>query len=138
MMNPSCSRYGSYTSMIVSASSLIDAAGASPRLARALTDAIDRKDLPGLTLLCNREVPPGKARDALLMLAQPPRPQTEASSLLARAQDLAPNDAAAAALRRLAEQTLEQLDALDAQREAWQPQPAPVAAIPTDITRRQK
>ena len=83
-------------------SSLIDAAGASPRLARALTDAIDRKDLPGLTLLCNREVPPGKARDALLMLAQPPRPQTEASSLLARAQDLAPNDAAAAALRRLA------------------------------------
>ena len=83
-------------------SSLIDAAGASPRLARALTDAIDRKDLPGLTLLCNREVPPGKARDALLMLAQPPRPQTEASTLLAQAQELAPNDAAAAALRRLA------------------------------------
>ena len=82
-------------------SALIAAAGASPRLARALTDAIDRKDLPGLTLLCTREVPPGKPRDALLMLAQPPRPQTEASALLSRAQELAPDEAAASALRRL-------------------------------------
>ena len=48
-------------------SALIAAAGASARLARALTDAIDRKDLPGLTLLCTREVPPGRARDALLI-----------------------------------------------------------------------
>jgi len=82
-------------------SALIAAAGASPRLARALTDAIDRKDLPGLTLLCTREVPPGKPREALLMLAQPPRPQTEASALLSRAEELAPDEAAAAALRRL-------------------------------------
>ena len=82
-------------------SALVDAAGASSRLARALTDAIDRKDLPGLTILCTREVPPGKARDALLMLAQPPRPQTEASALLSRAQELAPNDAASSAVRRL-------------------------------------
>ena len=83
-------------------SALIAAADASPRLARALTDAIDRKDLPGLTLLCTREVAPGKARDALLMLAQPPRPQAEASALLARAQELAPSAAASAALHRLA------------------------------------
>ena len=83
-------------------SALIEAARISPRLARALTDAIDRKDLPGLTLLCTREVPAGKARDALLMLAQPPRPQAEASALLSRAQELAPDDDSAAALRRLA------------------------------------
>jgi ATP phosphoribosyltransferase regulatory subunit len=83
-------------------SALIAAAGASTRLARALTDAIDRKDLPGLTLLCTREVPAGKARDALLMLAQPPRPQAEASALLSRAQEVAPDDNSAAALRRLA------------------------------------
>jgi ATP phosphoribosyltransferase regulatory subunit len=82
-------------------SALIAAAGASARLARALTDAIDRKDLPGLTLLCTREVPAGKIRDALLMLAQPPRPQTEASALLSRAQELAPDEVAAGALRRL-------------------------------------
>jgi len=82
-------------------SALIAAAGASPRLARALTDAIDRKDLPGLTLLCTREVPPGKARDALLMLAQPPRPQAEATALLTRAQQLAPGEAASSALQRL-------------------------------------
>ena len=82
-------------------SALIAAAGASSRLARALTDAIDRKDLPGLTLLCTREVSPGKARDALLMLAQPPRPQGEAGALLSRAQQLAPSGAASSALQRL-------------------------------------
>jgi ATP phosphoribosyltransferase regulatory subunit len=79
-------------------SALIDAAHASQRLARALTDAIDRKDLPTLLALCTREIAPGKA---LIMLAQPPRPQTEASALLQRAIELAPTDAAAAALRRL-------------------------------------
>ena len=93
-------------------SALIAAAGASPRLARALTDAIDRKDLPGLTLLCTREVPAGKARDALLMLAQPPRRQAEASALLSRASDLAPGEAASAALHRLAS-ALELLKARD-------------------------
>jgi len=82
-------------------SALIDAAGASPRLARALSDAIDRKDLPSLTALCS-ELAPGKPRDALLMLAQPPRPQTEAVTLLSRALELSPAPAATAALQRLA------------------------------------
>jgi ATP phosphoribosyltransferase regulatory subunit len=82
-------------------SALIDAAQASPRLARALTDAIDRKDLPSLAALCTREVAPGKARDALLLLAQPPRPQAEASVLLERAIELSPTEAASSALRRL-------------------------------------
>ena len=39
-------------------SALIDEAAISPRLARALTDAIDRKDLPTLAGLCSREVEP--------------------------------------------------------------------------------
>jgi ATP phosphoribosyltransferase regulatory subunit len=36
------------------------------------------------------------------MLAQPPRPQTEATAMLARAQEVAPSAAASAALQRLA------------------------------------
>lgn len=82
---------------------LAKAAGASERLAQALHGAIDRKDLPTLRSLCEREVPPGKARDALLILAQPPRPQTQAEDLLARARSLAPGDDALAALQRLSD-----------------------------------
>jgi ATP phosphoribosyltransferase regulatory subunit len=73
-------------------SALATAAGASPRLVTALHDAVDRKDLPTLRALCEREVLPGKARDAILMLAQPPRPQAEAREMLERAEDLAPGD----------------------------------------------
>jgi len=82
-------------------SALAAAAGASPRLAGALNDAVDRKDLPTLRGLCEREVPPGKARDAILMLAQPPRPQTEARELLARAEELAPSPDALQSVRRI-------------------------------------
>ena len=82
-------------------SALAAAAGASPRLAGALNDAVDRKDLPTLRGLCEREVTPGKARDAILMLAQPPRPQTEARELLARAEELAPSPDALQSLRRI-------------------------------------
>ena len=84
-------------------SALAAAAGVSERLAAALHDAVDRKDLPGLRALCEREVPAGKARDALLMLAQPPRPQTQAADLLARAEALAPSEEARAALRRVSD-----------------------------------
>jgi ATP phosphoribosyltransferase regulatory subunit len=83
-------------------SALAAAAGASLRLAGALNDAVDRKDLPTLRALCEREVPPGKAREAILLLAQPPRPQAEAGELLARAETLAPTDDARAALQRIA------------------------------------
>ena len=62
---------------------------------------MDRKDLPTLRGLCEREVPPGKAREAILMLAQPPRPQTEARELLSRAEALAPSADALDALRRI-------------------------------------
>jgi ATP phosphoribosyltransferase regulatory subunit len=82
-------------------SALAAAAGASPRLAAALNDAVDRKDLPTLRGLCEREVPPGKAREAILMLAQPPRPQSEARELLARAEALAPSAEALDAIRRI-------------------------------------
>jgi ATP phosphoribosyltransferase regulatory subunit len=82
-------------------SALAAAAGASPRLAGALNDAVDRKDLPTLRILCEREVTPGKAREAILMLAQPPRLQTEARELLARAEALAPSEDATLALRRI-------------------------------------
>jgi ATP phosphoribosyltransferase regulatory subunit len=82
-------------------SALAAAAGASPRLAGALNDAVDRKDLPTLRSLCEREMAPGKAREAILMLAQPPRPQTEARELLARAEALAPSEEALQALRRI-------------------------------------
>jgi ATP phosphoribosyltransferase regulatory subunit len=82
-------------------SALATAAGASERLATSLIQAVDRKDLPTLRLLCEREVPPGKAREAILMLAQPPRPQTEARELLARAEALAPSEEALAAVRRI-------------------------------------
>jgi ATP phosphoribosyltransferase regulatory subunit len=82
-------------------SALAAAAGASPRLAGALNDAVDRKDLPTLRILCEREVTPGKAREAILMLAQPPRLQMEARELLARAEALAPSDDATLALRRI-------------------------------------
>lgn len=82
-------------------SALAAAAGASPRLAASLNDAVDRKDLPTLRGLCEREVPPGKAREAILMLAQPPRPQTEARELLSRAEALAPSADALDALRRI-------------------------------------
>ena len=82
-------------------SALASAAGASPRLATSLNDAVDRKDLPTLRALCEREVSPGKARDAILMLAQPPRPQTEARELLARAESLAPSAEALEAVRRI-------------------------------------
>ena len=81
---------------------LLSAAGASPRLARALSDAIDRKDLPTLQRLCEREVPAGSARSALLLLAQPPRPGAQASLLLERAREVAPGPEAHAALDRLA------------------------------------
>ena len=80
---------------------LTRAANASGRLARALSDAVDRKDLPMLRTLCEREVPPGKARDAILMLAQPPRPQSQAAQLLSQAESLAPSDEARDALRRI-------------------------------------
>ena len=82
-------------------SALATAAGASPRLASALHDAVDRKDLPTLRTLCEREVPKGVARDAILMLAQPPRPQAEARAMLERAELLSPSDEAREALRRL-------------------------------------
>src|SRR5205807_4933424 len=84
-------------------SALAAAAGASERLAAALHGAVDRKDLPTLRGLCEREVPPGKARDALLLLAQPPRPQAQAAEMLARAERLAPSEAALSALRRVSE-----------------------------------
>lgn len=84
-------------------SALARAAGVSERLEAALHVAVDRKDLPGLRALCEREVAPGKAREALLMLAQPPRPQAHAGELLARAESLAPSDDARAAIRRLSE-----------------------------------
>jgi ATP phosphoribosyltransferase regulatory subunit len=82
-------------------SALASAAGASPRLASALNDAVDRKDLPTLRSLCQREVPPGKARDAILMLAEPPRPQTQARELLQKAEELAPTDEAREAVQRV-------------------------------------
>jgi len=82
-------------------SALAAAAGASPRLADALNDAVDRKDLPTLRGLCEREVAPGKAREAILMLAQPPRPQAEARELIAKAEALAPSDEALRALQRI-------------------------------------
>lgn len=84
-------------------SALAKAAGAPPKLAAALIDAVDRKDLPTLRSLCEREVPAGNAREALLMLAQPPRPRTAAQELLARASALAPSQDALAALRRLSD-----------------------------------
>ncbi|TMA28911.1 MAG: hypothetical protein E6J78_04250 [Deltaproteobacteria bacterium] len=80
---------------------LVQAAGASERLARALSDAVDRKDLPMLRSLCEREVADGPARKAILMLAQPPRPQTQAAQLLAQAESLAPSEEARAALQRI-------------------------------------
>jgi ATP phosphoribosyltransferase regulatory subunit len=80
---------------------LVQSARAGERLQRALSDAIDRKDLPSLRGLCERELEPGPARDALLALAQPPRPQTEAAGLLARAKASAPTAEAGAALARL-------------------------------------
>ena len=82
-------------------SALLEASKAGPRLVRSLTDAVDRKDLPTLRALCTRELAPGPARDALLALAQPPRPQPEALGPLARARETAPTEAAAAALSRL-------------------------------------
>ena len=82
-------------------SALAKAAGASPRLETALHDAVDRKDLPTLRDLCEREVAAGKARDAILLLAQPPRPQAEARAMLERADALAPSDEAREALRRV-------------------------------------
>ena len=82
-------------------SALANAAGASPRLATALHDAVDRKDLPTLRALCEREVAEGKARDAILLLAQPPRPQADARAMLERAEALAPSDEAREALRRV-------------------------------------
>ncbi len=82
-------------------SALAAAAGCSPRLAASLIDAVDRKDLPTLRSLCEREVAPGKAREAILLLAQPPRLQTEARELLARAEALAPSDDARTALQRI-------------------------------------
>ena len=82
-------------------SALAHAAGASARLATALHDAVDRKDLPTLRGLCEREVAEGKARDAILLLAQPPRPQAEARAMLERAESLAPSDEAREALRRV-------------------------------------
>jgi ATP phosphoribosyltransferase regulatory subunit len=84
-------------------SALAKAAGASEKLAAALIDAVDRKDLPTLRSLCEREVAAGPAREALLMLAQPPRLKTAARELLARASALAPSEDALAALRRLSE-----------------------------------
>ncbi len=80
---------------------LISAAGAGERLTRALSDAIDRKDLPTLRALCEKEVPPGRPRDALLLLARPPRAQQDAQSLLQRAAQLSPSDDATLALERL-------------------------------------
>lgn len=80
---------------------LLAAAGAGPRLSRALSAAIDRKDLPTLRGLCAREVPLGKARDALLLLARPPVPHADAPTLLAQARSLSPSSDAVAALDRL-------------------------------------
>jgi len=84
-------------------SALAKAAGASERLAAALHAAVDRKDLPTLRGLCEREVPPGKPREALLMLAQPPRPQAQAGEMLSRAEALAPSEDALLALRRVSD-----------------------------------
>ncbi len=80
---------------------LVQAADAGPRLSLALSEAVDRKDLPRLQALCERELAPGPSREALLALAEPPRPQAEALALLARARQKAPTEAAAAALVRL-------------------------------------
>jgi ATP phosphoribosyltransferase regulatory subunit len=80
---------------------LVKAAQANERLTRALSFAIDRKDLPTLRALCEREVAPGKAREALLLLARPPRAQQDAQSLLQKAAELAPSDEALQALERL-------------------------------------
>ena len=82
-------------------SALAAAAGASERLAAALHDAVDRKDLPSLRGLCEREVPAGNARDAILMLAEPPRPHARAREMLERAAALAPGDDARVALQRV-------------------------------------
>ncbi|GAC1338453.1 MAG: ATP phosphoribosyltransferase regulatory subunit [Myxococcales bacterium] len=80
---------------------LLRAAGVGGRLARALSDAVDRKDLPTLTRLCGREVAPGKPREALLLLARPPAPHAGAAALLAQARAAAPTAAALEALDRL-------------------------------------
>lgn len=80
---------------------LLRAAGVGERLGRALSDAVDRKDLPTLTRLCGREVPPGKPRDALLLLARPPAPHGGAAALLSQARAAAPTAAALEALARL-------------------------------------
>jgi ATP phosphoribosyltransferase regulatory subunit len=84
-------------------SALANAAGASEKLAAALIDAVDRKDLPTLRALCEQEIKSGAAREALLMLAQPPRIKSAAHELLREAEKTAPEGAAKAELRRLAE-----------------------------------
>ena len=81
---------------------LCDAAGAGPRLSHALSDAVDRKDRPTLERLCRTELPPGPAREALLLLARPPVPEAKAGALLEEARKLAPSEAARAAVDRLA------------------------------------
>ncbi len=95
---------------------LISASKAGERLTRALSDAIDRKDLPTLRGLCEKEVAPGKARDALLLLARPPRSQEDAQSLLQKAAQLAPSADALQAVERLAA-TLAQAKSLGAELE---------------------
>ena len=82
-------------------SALLRAAGANERLSLALNDAVDRKDLPTLRRLCASEVPEGRAREAILLLARPPAPHAGKAPLLAAARALAPSDEAATALDRL-------------------------------------
>jgi ATP phosphoribosyltransferase regulatory subunit len=84
-------------------SALCDAAGASPRLAHALSSAVDRKDRPTLERLCKTELSPGPSRDALLLLARAPVPQARSGALLEEARRVAPSEPAKAALDRLAQ-----------------------------------
>lgn len=80
---------------------VVDSAGASPRLAQALSEAVDRKDVPLLHTLCARELVPAPAREALLLLARPPATTSSAHELLERARALSAEPAAHAALDRL-------------------------------------
>jgi ATP phosphoribosyltransferase regulatory subunit len=82
---------------------VVDSVGATPKLARALSEAVDRKDAPRLNTLCGRELVPGPAREALLLLARPPAPTASARELLEEARTHSAAPAALAALDRLSD-----------------------------------
>ncbi|MBS2024684.1 MAG: ATP phosphoribosyltransferase regulatory subunit, partial [Deltaproteobacteria bacterium] len=81
---------------------IVEQAQLPARLVRTLTEAIDRKDAPRLTQLCERELLGHEARDALLLLTRPPATSADAAQLLDRARSLSQAPAARAALDRLA------------------------------------